>query len=181
MDKAEVDATKEFEAIKTIHETLKPLGVDGQERVIKYISSLLGIGNVEITSDSIDSTSDVKGPHSIPKPIHTKKETFGSFAELYDAVGPDTHADKALVAGYWLQVCEGGESFDSLSANNELKHLGHRLPNITAALTKLKGMKPALVLQLKKSGTSKQARKTYKLTMAGEKALHEMLDSHEGG
>ena len=161
MNKTEIDATKEFEAIKTIHETLKPLRVDGQERVIKYISSLLGISNVEITSDSIDSTSDVKRPHSIPKPMHIEKETFGSFAELYDAVAPNTHADKALVAGYWLQVCEGGESFDSQSANNELKHLGYRLPNITAALTKLKGTNPSLVLQLKKSGTSRQARKTY--------------------
>ena len=180
MDKTEVDATKEFEAIKTIHEVLKPLGIEGRERVIKYISSL-GISNVEITSDSIDSTPDVKRPHSIPKPMHIEKETFGSFAELYDAVAPNTHADKALVAGYWLQVCEGGEDFDSQSANNELKHLGHRLSNITAALTRLKGTSPSLVLQLKKSGTSKQARKTYKLTTAGVKALHEMLGSHEVG
>lgn len=177
----ETNATEEFEAIKTIHDALKPLRVDGQRRVIKYISSLLGISNVETTSDSIDSTSDVKKPHSIPRPMHTEKETFGSFAELYDAVSPHTNADKALVAGYWLQVCEGGESFDSHSAHNELKHLGHRLSNITAALTKLKEVNPALVLQLKKSGTSMQARKTYKLTAAGVKVLHEMLDLHEGG
>ena len=181
MGETEGEATKEFEAIKAIHKVLKPLRVDGQERVIKYISSLLGISNVEITSDSIDSTSDVKRPHSIARPMHTEKETFGSFAELYDAVGPHTHADKALVAGYWLQVCEGEESFNSQSANNELKHLGYRLPNITAALTKLKETKPALILQLKKSGTSRQARKTYKLTTAGMKTLHEMFDSHEEG
>jgi hypothetical protein len=35
--------------------------------------------------------------------------------------------------------------------------------------------KPALVLQLKKAGKSRQARKTYKVTVAGVKAVEAML------
>ena len=39
--------------------------------------------------------------------------------------------------------------------------------NITAALDDLKEVQPQLVLQLKKSGKSRQARKTYKISVAG--------------
>lgn len=69
------------------------------------------------------------------------------------------------------------EAFDSQSAHKELKHLGQQLPNITNALESLKNQKPALVLQLRKSGTSQQARKTYKLTVAGMRAVEKMIEA----
>jgi hypothetical protein len=75
---------------------------------------------------------------------------YGSFAELFDAAKPKSNGDKALVAGYWLQVCQGAENFDGQSANKELKHLGEGLANITNAVESLKTQKPALALQLKK-------------------------------
>jgi hypothetical protein len=53
--------------------------------------------------------------------------------------------------------------------------LGHGLINITAALDDLREAKPALVLQVGKSGKSRQARKTYKLTIAGIKSVEEMI------
>jgi hypothetical protein len=39
----------------------------------------------------------------------------------------------------------------------------------------LKSQKPALVVQLKKSGSTKQARKKYKLTTAGKKAVEQLI------
>jgi hypothetical protein len=93
---------------------------------------------------------------------------------------PGTHAEKALVAGYWLQVCEGADRFTAHPVNKELTHLGHKLPNVTAALEDLKTTKPALVLQLSKSGTSQQARKTYKLSHAGVERVEEMIGVTNG-
>ena len=55
-----------------------------------------------------------------------------------------------------------------------LKNLGHGIPNVTKALDSLKGQSPALALQLKKAGTSQQARKTYKITVAGIKQIEAM-------
>jgi hypothetical protein len=110
--------------------------------------------------------------------IEATQETpleFGSFAELFDAAQPKTGYDKALVAGYWLQVCQGADSFDGFSANKELKHLGEGLPNITSSVDTLKAQKPALALQLKKSGKSRQARKVYKVTVAGVRAVEAMI------
>jgi hypothetical protein len=122
----------------------------------------------------------VNAPTAEDEPITAEDEgdsapKYNSLAELYDAIQPKTNSDKALVAGYWFQVCQGAESFDGQSVNKELKHLGHGLANITNAIDGLKNQKPALALQLKKSGTSQQARKVYKITVAGIKAVEVMI------
>jgi hypothetical protein len=61
--------------------------------------------------------------------------------------------------------------------NRELKNLGHEVGNITRALQGNIDEKPALVLQLRKSGGTKQARKIYKLSVAGIKAVEARLSS----
>jgi hypothetical protein len=80
-----------------------------------------------------------------------------------------------LVAGYWVQVCGGADSFDGFSVNRELKNLGHGLINVTVAIEGLRKQQPARALQLAKAGKSQQARKTYKLTVVGIKAVEEMI------
>jgi hypothetical protein len=80
------------------------------------------------------------------------------------------------VGGYWLQVCQNSESFDGFSVNKELKDVGQGLGNITNAIDGLRSQKPALALQLKKSGKSQQARKTYKVTVPGIKAVEAMIN-----
>jgi DNA-binding PadR family transcriptional regulator len=59
--------------------------------------------------------------------------------------------------------------------NTELKQLGHGVSNITRAFDALKSQKPALIMQTRKEGTSKQARKKYKVTTEGKKAVERML------
>ena len=82
--------------------------------------------------------------------------------------------EKALVAAYWMQFFENAPSFPAQPLNDLLKDLGHRVGNITEALTALKNERPALILQLKKSGTSRQARKIYKLTQEGARRVAAM-------
>jgi len=103
---------------------------------------------------------------------------FGSFPELYHAAQPQTDSEKALVGGYWLQVSEGGESFDSLSVNQRLKDMGYPIGNITRAFDWLKSQKPQLVHQMKKGGSTRQARKLFKVTQAGIKRVEEMIQSN---
>ena len=86
---------------------------------------------------------------------------FPSFAELYAAASLKTNGEKALVAGYWLQKYQEKTSFTGAAVQKELTHLGHKLTNVTHAIDQMKNRKPMLILQLKKSGTSKQARKLY--------------------
>ncbi|MEM8798995.1 MAG: hypothetical protein AAGF15_02820 [Pseudomonadota bacterium] len=166
----EKSAADEFAAIKKVHDELEPLSPEARSRVLNYLVNLLEIdlqGALPKVAHA-DTSSSKAGAEDAPG-------EFDSFAELFDSAEPSTNADKALVAGYWLQNFEGHEAFDSQSANSLLKNLGHGLANVTAALTSLKEQKPALVLQLKKSGSSQQSRKTYKVTVAGSNAIKNMI------
>jgi len=96
--------------------------------------------------------------------------------DLYGTISPSSEADRALVVGYWLQVLQGEQDLDSFQINKELKNLGHGVGNITNALTSLIQRKPQLVIQTRKSGSSQQARKRYRLTDAGLKAVERMLN-----
>lgn len=100
---------------------------------------------------------------------------FASFPELFDAARPRLEKEKALVAAYWLQICQTTDALNAQAINSELKHLGHGLSNVTEALSSLIAEKPALILQIRKSGSSKQARKLYKLSEAGRRRVLEMI------
>jgi len=164
----------EFGAMQTIFALLEPLTPDARLRVINYVASRLQIAGVALNKEV--------GASSNPPVIElssdegTVAQKFETFAELYDAAKPTNNTAKALVAGYWLQVCGNSDSFDGFSANRELKNLGQGVGNITNAIDGLKNQKPSQALQIKKSGKSQQSRKLYKLTVAGINAVKAMLD-----
>ena len=167
----------EFAAMHTVYSALAPLGHDARARVVSYILRRLEIDSHSVAPMRSGSISPVASEltESLAPP-ETEAPKYASFAELFDAAGPQSEPDRALVAGYWLQVCQGAEGFDGFSANRELKHLGEGVSNITIAFDRLKNQKPALALQLKKSGKSQQARKTYKITVAGVRAAEAMAN-----
>lgn len=157
----------ELDAMKKIAAALEPLDDSARARALQWASSRFRGTNALVVSAGLRRGSQVG---------EIASEAFGSFAELFDAVSPTTEKDKALVAAYWVQTSQNVTSFPSQSLNDLLKDLGHRVGNITEALNQLKGERPALVLQLKKSGTSKQARKTYKLTNEGARRVSAMIE-----
>ena len=172
-------AANEFEAIKKIHEELAPLEPDARKRVIEYLINLLDVDVTGRRSGSAQKRDVEEEDSEGPSGVFGSPDTFPTFADLFDAAAPTTTADKALLAGYWLQVHDGIDGFDSQTAHSLLKNLGHGVANITAALSSLREQKPALMLQIKKSGSSQQARKTYKVTVAGTKAVKDMIGRGE--
>ena len=166
------DPAKEFEAIQTVYGALEPLGDEAQTRVLTYIASLLGIdARIATGGASEEDAADVADSDEAAE----QARVFDTFAELHDAANPQSNGEKALVAGYWLQVCQGTESFTAASAQKELTDLGHKIPNITSAIDRVKNQKPMLLLQLKKSGSSRQARKLYKVSQQGITRVQEMV------
>lgn len=170
---------EEFNAMRDVFQALKALPDDeARTRVLGYAASRLGLAlgtsaaaKLKSGTPDEDAGEDTDAASVVPQPT-----SYSSFAELFDAAHPQSNADRALVAGYWLQVCQGAESFSGLAVNTELKHLGEAVANITNALESLKTQKPALALQLKKSGKSQQARKSYKITVAGVKAVEAIIN-----
>ena len=171
------DAKKELELMTAIYDELEALPIEGRQRVIAWVSNALG---VQLTTGSTNRMARPKvgaiaeaadRDHNIGV-----SGPYGSFAELYDAAGPTTNRAKALVGGYWFQECLRAEDFVSMDVNNELKNVGANVSNITVAFDGLINTTPRLVLQVKKSGKAQQARKRYKLTVAGIRAVEAMIN-----
>jgi hypothetical protein len=163
------DSDSEIKAIGEIAGIVEKLEEDQRGRVIRYILERFNIAG------STKAQRVGGGGGSQPESHLEVPAEYEDFASLVDASHPETDPMRALVAGYWLQVCKGGPSFDAQSANTELKHLGHPSSNITTALGALINQKPALVLQLRKSGNTKQARKLYKVTESGIRKVKAMI------
>ena len=162
------DASAEFNAFKAVHDALEPLSEDARGRVIKSVTTLLGIhAHLPLASPS-------ETTHPSLEEEEKGNRSFSNLAELFDAATPGPNSEKALLAGYWIQVEGGADSFTSQEVNKELRNLGHKIGHITSAISALQSTKPQLVFQLKKSGTSQQARKTFKISDAGVKRVHEM-------
>jgi hypothetical protein len=102
--------------------------------------------------------------------------TFSEFSDLFDAASPSTGLERILVCAYWFQVVQGQADFDSQSLNTELKNFGHPSANITRDMESLINRSPKLVLQTRKEGTSKQARKKFKLTREGIREVTRLLE-----
>ncbi len=114
------------------------------------------------------------------KEAATGSDEFEDVASLYTAASPRTDAERALVVGYWFQQHQGMKDFDSQRVNAELKNMGHRVGNITDAFTRLIERRPQHVIQTRKSGASRQARKLYRVTNEGIKRVQTMLSGqHE--
>ena len=164
------ELSPELKAMAEIEAALKDLPDEECGRVMQWAASRFrGLGKPAVKTGSDNGDSE------------TAKDLtkYGSLAEFYDAGAPETETDRALVAAYWFQFREGVADVEAQRVNTELKHLGHGVSNITRALDELKSQKPALIIQTRKTGTTKQARKKYKVTGEGKKAVERMI-AHEG-
>lgn len=179
MNDAATNPIQELDAMKAVAEALAPLDAAATGRVVRWAVERFG----KISLPSAIEHQTHRSPPSIAaagaEGIASAPPQFAHLADLYGAVSPSTDAERALVAGYWFQYVEELPEFGAQTINAALKDLGHRVSNITNAFAALKAQKPQLVVQLKKSGTSKQARKTYKLTAAGKKAIEDMISSED--
>lgn len=164
----------EIAVIETVYTALEPLDATARNRVLTYVASRLSVDVHRTVNPAVDNSRErTEAPEA--GETSGQPSAFSGFAELFEAADPQSNGEKALIAGYWLQVCQGGEGFTGASAQKELKNLGHQLANITRAIDVFKDRKPALILQVRKSGTAGQARKLYKVSHEGIKRVEEML------
>ena len=109
-----------------------------------------------------------------PTAIQEKRE-FADIPALFDAAKPTNGLERILVGAYFYQVVKGEADFESQSLNTQLKHLGFPSANITRDLERLVNRSPKLVIQVRKEGTTQQARKKFRLTTEGVRAVETML------
>jgi hypothetical protein len=160
----------EVEAMGTVAGALDPLEPEAAGRVLRWAAE-----RYDVTLAPAQKQKQVKGGGD-----HSGDETpddFEELSDLFSAAAPTNDEDRALVVGYWLQELQEEKlpNFGSQPVNTELKNLGHGVENITRVFDNLIATSPQQVIQTKKSGTSKQARKSYKLTKAGKDRVKALI------
>lgn len=175
---AERDPRRELELMNSIYEDLKPLSVEGRRRVLSWVAEAHGIHGI-IGKSGSGNAPGCAGEDSSANAVRGGGR-FKAFADLYDAANAATNTQRALLAGYWLQQCQGQEDFVAMDANSLLKNVGANLSNITMAFDGLINTNPRQVLQVRKTGKAAQGRKQYKLTLAGIRAVERMIAGGDG-
>lgn len=164
-----MEMSPELKAMAAIELALKDLADDERTRVFNWVAGRFGV-NLRKQSEKAGSDSTVTNRND-----SAAADAITDVAEFYDSANPKTDAEKSLVVAYWLQYKDGQTDVDSQSINSALKHMGYGVGNITRALENLKDQKPALIVQTRKDGTTKQARKRFKVTTEGKKQVERML------
>jgi len=159
----------EAKAIQGLVGVLEPLEETARKRVVTWAAHRYG------TLASGISSAGMRRPKEGGGAADTN---FDGFSDLFAAAAPGTEAEMALVGGWW-QTSEGNPDFSSQLVNDQLKHLGHPLTNVTRAFDSLRAQKPALVMQIQKAGKTKQARKLYRLTHAGLELVRQMISQQK--
>lgn len=154
-----MDDDPELTAMSSVARALDPLDDDEIERVLQWAADRFGVAGKTF------SPTDEQGVD----------RDYDSFADFFVAADPDLEYEKALVAGYWYQVVEGKDELKARTVNSALKDLGHQISKITRAFNNLIDQDPSLVVQTRKTGSTKQATKRYKLTAEGIRKVEEMV------
>ena len=158
----------ELKAMVQVESALSALEPTERSRVIQWVQAKFR---------STSATSRAPADVAVEIERHATGDDLGSddLPAFYDAASPENDAEKALVCTYWMQFRRGAADVDSQAVNTELKHLGHGIGNITRAFEALKSQRPALIVQTRKEGNTQQARKKFKVTTEGKKAVERML------
>lgn len=167
----EATQSTELQSMIIIENTLDKLDPDERERVIRWTVDRFGVAT--------NSSRGIRSAGQKPIGPDIDPTEYETIAEFHDATNPNTDAARALVVGYWQQFVLGETEIKASNVNRELKNLGHESSNITNAFNALRAKKPALAVQVSKSGKSRQAHKKYKITEAGKKEVARMITGYQ--
>jgi hypothetical protein len=164
----------EMEAMLSVNTALKDLEPEAARRVLRWAADRYAKPDEVFEAPPI-AQQQQQQPIANGVVPSTAPETYDHIAELVSQADPRTDVERALVGTYWFQICKGEQFVTAQQVNTELRQLGYHVKNITDAFSGLISRKPQYALQMGKSGTSRQARKKYKLTDAGVKQVRQMI------
>ena len=181
------DPLIELDAMRALATALQPLPQDSRRMVLYWASEKFLAPNLRLPPQPQTSAPSLEISGQDTAPTFSRPQTttnwaptdYDSIGDLYHACTPASDGEKALVISAWLQKTTDADGVDSYSVNSELKNLGYGIGNITRAFDYLIQAKPALMIQVRKSGTSKQARKSFRVTDAGMKKIRDMVAQNQ--
>lgn len=171
----------DLRALEAVLKTLEPLTEDERVRVLKWCVEKLGIETIGIALSSA-LRKDVRRIHPVEAAFAKHSSGFQTIGQFVSAANPRTDVDRVLCAALFLQDLgeEPGRALSGKEINDELKHLGHGVKNITDCINTLKSRKPQHMIQIKKNGKSRQAWKEYSVTEAGGEYVFKLINNGSG-
>lgn len=161
----------ELTTIREILAALERFDKPAHKRILDYIYSRL---DLPTPSPQPAQVANSQPQYTAPRQANCE---FVNLAELINTTGATKQSQKALVAAYWIQECEGqSQGFGSGEIKEVLVHAGHKIANATASLKELTKGAEASILQDGKRGKGKNAPIIFKISAAGKKAVEEMIN-----
>ncbi len=167
---------RDIEAVQSILKTLGDFEQTEQDRILRWVAEKLQLKGLSANPAHPPFAPASGSSNGSPIATADGLQGFSTVGDLVAAVHAKTAAERALVVATFLQYRNGKTALTGFEVNSELKHLGHAVGNITDTLESLKTAKPALLIQVRKSGTTRQARKQYKVTDAGYRRVMQLLE-----
>jgi hypothetical protein len=161
----------EVEAMGGLTVALDGLEPEQQARVLRWAAERYGI-SLGVKKPTLSGTGGIGGHEGEPS-------EYADLGDLFSAAAPSTDEDRALVVASWLQEFqeEKQPNVTGAQVNKELKNLGHGSNSINKVFDALIATSPQQVIQVRKSGTTRQGRKNYKVTRAGVNRVRELLNA----
>ena len=112
-EKESTDPLAEVTAMKEVAEAVGDLDADATARVLRWAVDRF---NVAVTGSARGKASGSSSVSAAGESVSENgngsgAQRFSELAELHATAAPESDADKALVAGYWFQFCEGKPEF----------------------------------------------------------------------
>lgn len=168
-----MEEDKEVSAMAAVNAALAGLDLEATGRVLRWAADRY---NVLLPGSGKRISADREEPAVSDSPEERGSEVaYDHFSDFFDAADPTTDSDRVLVSAYWFQVLQNQSELDSQALNKELRNTGHGVTHMPHALDALMDAKPRLMIQLKKKGNTRQARRKFKLTTEGIKRVKSML------
>lgn len=176
--KANVSMTDELTAMQKVADAIALLDPAAVRRVFTWVSDRLELG------------PETTGPRPAFRPSNPMNlnarstQDFSAYpdaASFLSAAKCATDAERLLTAAYWYQYIKQEADLNAQTLNTELKNIGHKLTNVTRTFSELIDRKPALAMQVSKTGSGAQGRKRYRLTLEGKSYLEGIFGREDRG
>ena len=120
-------------------------------------------------------TRKVAAPKAQSVEVITTDLISYSIHGLFERVKTKTDVARVLLVAAYLQEKQSDEELGSRQINKELKSIGRGIKNITQAINSLLKKDPELLVMTRKTTTSQQGKKKYRVTALGMSKVNEAL------
>ncbi len=160
-------ALPELTAMQQIADIVANLSAAERKRVASWLVEYASQEAPADVEEMDDDNDNVINDASYDAADESQEEQFATFGDLYSTVAPKKGAQKAAVAGYWLETKEGKRSWKASEVNKLLKSIDVKVSSISIVLTNAVKVDSPLIMELERLGDGERSRKTFCLSERG--------------